>query len=328
MNVEKHFGSSGDFGDVIYLLPLLQSFEKTRLSLYDRPWTKKISSRYHVFEPLLSAQPYIQEVTLTEESAPLDLSTFRPDYKPTQSLLASQCAHGKKKYGLPIVKGDTPWLFVNKAKETKGRVVIARSPRYHNDLFPWKTVLNHYGQSVLFVGLPEEHEDFSKKFGRVEHRPVKDLLELAELIAGSELFVGNQSSPYAIAEGLKHPRILECNLRVPDCIFPNGGQICYDGRLDYLPAVGKRKRVEFTKDIKFRKDDWMCCPPGQWQYPGYKTQNDINALAQIVAREVGCKVPEARQAVYQFNCERLPDYFKDNVGAIYDRVLKAIQAAK
>jgi hypothetical protein len=33
------------------------------------------------------------------------------------------------------------------------------------------------------------------------------------------LFVGNQSCPYAIAEGMKHPSILGVEPGAPDCLF-------------------------------------------------------------------------------------------------------------
>jgi ADP-heptose:LPS heptosyltransferase len=51
---------------------------------------------------------------------------------------------------------------------------------------------------------------------------VRDFLELAELIAGCKLFIGNQSFPYSLAEGLKVPRILELDPADPN-VVPTGG---------------------------------------------------------------------------------------------------------
>lgn len=324
------FGSSGDFGDVIYLLPIIQENGGGNLWLYDRPWTKQISSRYRIIEPLLSAQSYLKNVALNDgEGVDFDFSTFRSMYRPDQSLTASQGSHGKKEYGLKVPKGDKAWLTAPASEESKGRVVVARSPRYHNNMFPWTKVLAHYGESVLFIGLKEEHDAFCKAFGvKVEHRPVKDFLEIASLIAGSDLFIGNQSSPYAVAEGLKHPRVLECNLRVPDCVYPNGGQLCYDGHLDYFPAGGGRPKTEIKRMPNFKKDDWTVCPPGKWQYPGFPPQNDITALAQMVSREKGVKIADAKQSIYQHNCERLPDFFTERISVVFDRVQKAIRNAQ
>jgi hypothetical protein len=329
ISVEKHFGSSGDLGDIIYLLPLIEAAGGGYLWLYDRPWTKNLSSRYPIIEPLLAAQPYIKAVGLGNgRGVQYDMATFRSVYRPDRTLTASQGEHGRKSYGLPVVKGDKKWIHVTPSPETKGRVVIARSARYHNSLFPWKRILAHYGNSILFVGIKEEHDAFCRAFGNVEHRPTSDFLELAQLIAGSDLFIGNQSSPYAVAEGLKHPRILECNLRVPDCIYPNGGQVCYDGHLDFLPAAGGKQTEFFPRVPKYKKEAWSVCPPGKWQYPGFRPQNDISAMAQMVAREKQVKAPEARDLIYRHNCERLPDFFTEKHDGQFERVLKALSNAQ
>jgi hypothetical protein len=323
------FGSSGDFGDIIYLLPVIRENGGGQLWLYDRPWTKKISSRHDVIAPLFAAQKYISKVISNDgEGVDYDFATFRSMYRPEQNLTTSQAVYGQKTYGLKKAKGDTAWLKVEKSEETKGRVIIARSARYHNNLFPWKRILAHYGNAVLFIGLKEEHDDFCRAFGNVEHRPTKDFLALAELIAGSDLFIGNQSSPYAVAEGLKHPRILECNLRVPDCIYPNGGQVCYDGHLDFLPAAGGKQTEFFQRVPKYKKEAWSVCPPGKWQYPGFRPQNDIAALAQMLAREDGIKTHQARDLIYLHNCERLPDFFTEKHDGQFERVLKALSNAQ
>ena len=62
----------------------------------------------------------------------------------------------------------------------------------------------------------------------VIYTPTKNFLEVAQLIAGSKLFIGNQSAPYAVAEGLKHNSILEVTLPSPDCIYErDNGRYCF-----------------------------------------------------------------------------------------------------
>lgn len=330
ISVEQHFGSSGDFGDIIYLLPLIQENGGGYLWLYDRPWTNRLSNRYHVIEPLLAAQPYLKAVALGNgRGVQFDMATFRKVYRPDQTLVTSQSNHGRLAYRLKTARGDKPWLTAPLNTDARGRVVIARSPRYHNNLFPWKKLVAHYGNAILFVGMKEEHEAFCRQFGvKVEHRVTKDFLDLAALIAGSDLFIGNQSSPYAVAEGLKHPRILECSLRVPDCIFPNRGQICFDGTLDYFPAGGGKPRTEIERAPRFKKEAWSVCPPGKWQFPGFPPQNDITALAHMVARSHGVKAADVKQVIYHHNCERLPDFFTEKTPALFERVQKAIRNAQ
>jgi hypothetical protein len=59
------------------------------------------------------------------------------------------------------------------------------------------------------------------------------------VIAGSRLFVGNQSCPAAIAEGLKRPMILEVYPALPNCCFERPDRInAWDGAIQ-LPAVSK-----------------------------------------------------------------------------------------
>ena len=50
---------------------------------------------------------------------------------------------------------------------------------------------------------------------------VNDFLELAGIIAGCKLFIGNQSFPFSIAEGLKVPRILEVYYKAAN-VIPEG----------------------------------------------------------------------------------------------------------
>jgi hypothetical protein len=70
----------------------------------------------------------------------------------------------------------------------------------------------------------EEEYKFSKQQlnCKFEHLKVKDALEMAMFIYASPLFLGNQSMPFAIAEGLKVDRILEHYQSCPN-VIPVGG---------------------------------------------------------------------------------------------------------
>jgi hypothetical protein len=62
--------------------------------------------------------------------------------------------------------------------------------------------------------------------------PTSTLLQIARVIAGSRLFVGNQSCPAAIAEGLKHSMILEVYRDLPNCCFERVERInAWDGTI-------------------------------------------------------------------------------------------------
>jgi len=330
ISVERHFGHSGDLGDIVFALALIKAVGGGYVWLFDRPFTKVISSRFHLIEPLLMSQPYVLAAAMgNARGVQYDLSQFRSHYHPERTLLASQSIYAAKAYGLPVQRGAEPWLTAKKSKTTKGRVVIARSPRYHNSQFPWKRLLSHYGDACVFIGLPEEHKAFEASFGAVEYLKTENMLEVAEAIAGSDLFIGNQSSPNSIAEGLKHPRILEVSDRVPDCIFPNHGVLCYDGFLSELPAAGGKERVAFEKSTKFRKLDLLISPPGGWRYPGATTSTHANVIAGQIARLNNISKDEAMQRVYDHNCQINTEFFKDtSAEARYVRVMKAISNAQ
>jgi ADP-heptose:LPS heptosyltransferase len=125
-----------------------------------------------------------------------------------------------KTFGLPVSEAEKPWLEVAKNYAHLPIAIINRTKRHRNDLFPWEKVLNKYVFEDVFVGTQEEFNDFSLSTEMpVEYTPTETLLDLAQIIDGCALFIGNQSAAYAIAEGLKKPVIQEVYLPTPNCIF-------------------------------------------------------------------------------------------------------------
>ena len=85
--------------------------------------------------------------------------------------------------------------------------------------------LEHNG---IFVGTPNEHNAFVSWTGcNIPYRPVQNFKELADLIAGADLFLGNQSMAYSIATGLGKETMLEIHkikpLQYSECYFPRPG---------------------------------------------------------------------------------------------------------
>jgi hypothetical protein len=106
--------------------------------------------------------------------------------------------------------------------------------------------------------MPKEHEAFTKTVGPIEHYPTADYLELARVIAGCSLFIGNQSCPYAMAEGLKKNAILESFYHAPDCQFsrPNV-QNHVTGRIKVVPLdeiLNPTERSGFRPPSRTRTD--------------------------------------------------------------------------
>jgi hypothetical protein len=158
-----------------------------------------------------------------------------------------------------------PWLSIwSEEIIPSNQIVVARSPRYNNPFFPWKALIGTFGKHMHFVGLEAEYTEFCRENGYVPRLPVADLYDVAKAVAGCELFIGNQSSPYAICEGLKHNSILEVSLYSPDCIYrrPNA-RFCYDGALE-LEFAGKTLRTPaFTMKARATLNE---TPPGVRRY--------------------------------------------------------------
>ncbi len=221
---------SGCIGDIIYSIPTLRALGCKRLYLDNRPWTKPIVSRIGAFARLIETQG-ISVHKHEGEHIDFDLSTYRNGGMRYGDTIADRVARWMG------VKIDTsvPWLDIaDKSYDTKGKILISRGARWHGEYFPWKQIVEEFKDDLVFVGLPEEHHAFCSLFGNVEYLPTIDLYAVAEAIAGSDLFIGNQSSPNAICEGLKHNSIQECCLYAFDCVFlRNNKQHITHGELSF-----------------------------------------------------------------------------------------------
>jgi hypothetical protein len=228
------FLHSGDLGDIIACLPIIRQLGGGKLFITDHkpgllPAMRPMKNRMHLIEPLLRKVPYLTDVEFTPTPPRVDVNfmDFRKQYKPTRTLTESQAAY----IGINQV-GMDPWLSVPKSPLSKGRIVCCRSPRYQNPVFPWLKIVNAHKSRILFAGLDEEYAAFTSNFGRVERAVTKNLLELAELIAGSDLFIGNQSSPGWLAMAMGHPIIQESHVSIHDSMAPRrNAQYVVDGRI-------------------------------------------------------------------------------------------------
>lgn len=305
---------SGDLGDAIFTLAIMHAMGgKHIVRCVDRPGiTAPFTSRVHLLKPLFEAQPYIESVEISEDPVDLDIVPFRRFHSATTTLVAAQSTEVHnitKKY--PIVDGQKPWLFVDPDKKFSERVIIARSPRYNNPWFPWSEIVNHYRDALLFVGIDKEYSAFCGQFGSVEKLNVKDFLDLAKAIAGSGFFIGNQSSPHAVAMGLGVKIIQETCLEQPDCIYKRSNvQYVGDGAC-FLPRHGGKPDYAVEKQLKLAIDvPKDICPPGLWQYPKLPSSTHFVVLTKLVAQLENCSLKEADVLLSRYNVQRCPEFFK------------------
>ena len=271
-----------------------------------------VKRMFDLLEPLVRLQPYIADIQIIQPGDPVDWRSedFRErHYTKGETLMRAHLNHLIKTRG--IGQGFTstdPWLFnVDPSPRSKGRVVINRTGRYRNPVFPWTEIVAHYRNKLLFVGLKHEWREFIGHHGYVEFVPTDNMLEVAQLIQGSDLFIGNQSCANAICEGLKHDSIQEVCLEFPDCVYvrPNARYVA-DGVVT-LPCgtvlQGKRPKGDKKTHIT---------PPHGWQYAGYTAHPVYELLVREVAKRENLTTDEAGERVYDSNVGRCPGFFADH----------------
>lgn len=244
----KVFHHSGDMGDIIYSLPVIKAMgggvlfisphNKFPYPLNSR-WARLggEASAVDNIRPLLESQPYIDRVAYTHGtpmSAGYDLNRFRIPWKNRtardyDSIKQLHCDAFKIEW-----PDEKPWLEIKTPISIPGKpIVVARSPRYHNDQFPWHELVQKFGNQMVFVGEESEARIF-QGFGAPKHKiywhKTSNMLELARVIAGARVCVMNQSAPLAIAHGLCKPVVVEewpgnrnCHLERGGAFYPQDG---------------------------------------------------------------------------------------------------------
>jgi hypothetical protein len=105
-------------------------------------------------------------------------------------------------------RGHARWIDLpNPSPSPKSGIILSFTPRYRqNDTRFFKEALDGLGP-ITKVGLPHEAWVYGDIPG--DMITAADALDLADRIDRAALFVGGQSLPHAIAEGLKAPRLVD-----------------------------------------------------------------------------------------------------------------------
>ena len=238
----KKFYHSGDLGDIIYSLPFIKAMGGGMLVLSADYRDMKIrspmtSEKANDINKLLIGQDYIFDIQSTinkPSDIDIDLNNFRKSFIDwgngkfsSAEVNKLRCTKLTHLYRDALCKDlsdsfdESQWLSFNEKIEIKGKpIIINKTERYPRVGFPWKEIVNVFGNKILFVGIQHEYNDFIKKYGYVDYYYNSSLIKLAHIINGAKLFIGNQSFPYSIAEGLKKNTIQETNnVDVPNCMF-------------------------------------------------------------------------------------------------------------
>jgi hypothetical protein len=231
MAAARRFSHSGDLGDIIYFLPVMRALGGGQLRI-TRVRTGAVRTRCDLLEDdrwrtlkaLLEGQDYVDSVEPSDtRGAEVDGDAFR---EPFHTALRERYDEVRDvnlvtwqawAHDVDPSCQKTPWLTV--APNPVSRYVFNRTARYTNPDFAWCTVYESLGADAVFLGSREEHQRFVSSVGDVRYVETDTLLQAAEIIRGSECFVGNQSCLYALAEGMKHRALLEVWPGNPNCLF-------------------------------------------------------------------------------------------------------------
>lgn len=181
--------------------------------------------------PLLNSLEYVDKVVYCpKKDVPanyVELDSFK-----TQkfNLLASgNQVWYRKAFSIPVPFEEKWMIWKAQAKlpeVSSFNVLVNKSTRFYNKSINYQ-FLDEI-ENVGFFGLEMEYEDFKKRnnLSKIQFVPTKTALDVAQLLSKTNVFIGNQSLGFAIAEGMKIPRAVEVFEPVP-VVIPIGG-VCIE----------------------------------------------------------------------------------------------------
>lgn len=216
----RNFRHSGERGDIIYSLPVMRASGGGVMLVDARsvPGGKTPfgEDAARAMLPLLEAQLYVHSARLFDcDDIQVDFDRFRTVGQELyrEHLSYSHC----RGVGVDPRRIDlsAPWLFVQ--AKPMAEIIVSRTGRREGQL-DWSR-LKRYQKRCLFVGTWSEYSTFRSRCNlAVPFFHACDYLELAEVIAGARLVVSDQTFAFALAEGLKVPRVLEVFAAAPNCL--------------------------------------------------------------------------------------------------------------
>ena len=231
---ETHFKHSGNSGDIIYSLPAVYALSKNGKAFLHLHADQKgdYRNKFHplggvmlnekiikMLAVLLLHQPQIAACDLYNNQ-PLDYNLDLIRQQPFSLSMGSISRWYFHVFGI-YANLSEPWLIAPKNEAFANHIVIARSHRYRTPGIEYKFLKKY--KNKIFIGVPEEYVDLRQQLPELEYHPVNDFLEMASIINGCRLFIGNQSFPFSIAEGLKVNRLLEVCYQIPNVIVEGKG---------------------------------------------------------------------------------------------------------
>lgn len=203
---------SGDLGDLCYGMAAMANLgDKIKLYIAAADFTRQrlTPENYAPIVPLALSQSWCESVDEYSGQEASDDDTWRVNLPSHKNLAERQC----ECLGVSCEVLRKPWLSVPPRKVAKQ--VVNRTFRYHGR-FPREELIPH---EAVFIGTKKEHMAFCAEFVPIPWYCTNDFYEAARVIAGAELYLGNQSACFAIAVGLGQNAVLEEFVPSQNCNF-------------------------------------------------------------------------------------------------------------
>ena len=280
------FKHSGARGDIIYSLPTIQALGGGKLYLVRESgaYLGRAMTEQELgwFRELFVGQCGITAVEeFDERTVQYNLDKFRS--------LTTRIGYNLPECHLVTFGTKTdltlPWLDRSKFQPKRvAKIVISRSGRYAGP-FRWQE-LYQWQKDCVFIGFPEEHDYFQRLTGlTVALYSPNSYVDICQVLLGSDMFIGNQSFVYSLAEALKVNRVQESSLKCPNCLpgSDNGSCALTQDIIRHF-VLGEKEPDEVIRNTPFlfqvrnRFSGSAVPKPGKFQIPIYGRQ----AVACIV----------------------------------------------
>jgi hypothetical protein len=241
---ESTFRHSGARGDIVYSLPTILALGGGKLLLVrdsdafiGRPLSEQ---ELGWMKDLLVGQCGISDVLeYDNRTVKYDLDNFRK----ANDLVVEHLAKCHLKYFGVESDLSCQWLKGFSPK-TVGKIVVNRSSRYVGP-FRWQE-LRGWEKDSVFIGFPEEYNDFKEKTGLdIPLYVPTSYVDICQVLLGSSLFIGNQSFIFSLAEALKVNRAQEVCLLCPNSLpQSDNGYVSLDQNIlrYYVRAEGRKPK--------------------------------------------------------------------------------------
>jgi hypothetical protein len=258
MQIDVSVKHSGHIGDILYSLNIVKSIADKHgpVDFYigfevANQTPNHPSGKYTMTDkafaymlPLLESLPFIGGVYKHNgQEIEYDLDKFR--------LQGFNLASSDLRKWYPYVYPDFEVNLSDKLIEAdktydylKEAVVVNLTKRYRNASINYR-LLEKLNRPIYFVGLDEEHVLF--QLYELQHKRivVKDALHMSNILNSCYLFIGNQSSTFALAEQMKICRALEVHNGCPNVITMGGETFDYMTTEGLEHLINKHGRKTF-----------------------------------------------------------------------------------